>query len=260
MHADRDDLALALEMADRADELTLASFTGEAVDFTHKADGSPVTETDAVVERTLLELVTRVRPHDGFLGEETGLSNDGPRLWIVDPIDGTRSFVEGGKAWGTLVALSDKGRLSIGVATAPAVGARWWAAMHVGAWVRRAGAVPHELVATDTRALDAARWVCHPSIDALNPVRTERVRPLLERCGPPIVATTHGALMVAEGIADICVQLSGGPWDFAAPAVIVEAAGGAFSYIDGSRELRPTGAAVFSNGVLHPALLAAIAL
>jgi fructose-1,6-bisphosphatase/inositol monophosphatase family enzyme len=64
--------------------------------------------------------------------------------------------------------------------------------------------------------------------------------------------------MVAEGEADICVQLSGGPWDFAALAVIVRAAGGAFSYLDGSQPLRATGPAAFSNGALHSLVLAAM--
>ena len=64
--------------------------------------------------------------------------------------------------------------------------------------------------------------------------------------------------MVAEGEAEFCVQLSGGPWDYAALAVIVQAAGGAFSYLDGSTELRPKGRAVFTNGPVHPDVLAAI--
>ena len=64
--------------------------------------------------------------------------------------------------------------------------------------------------------------------------------------------------MVAEGEADFCVQLSGGPWDFAALAVIVQTAGGSFSYLDGSTELRPKGRAVFTNGALHSVVLAAI--
>jgi histidinol-phosphatase len=76
------DLALALRMADRADALTLAAFTGEAITFADKDDGSPVTETDLAVETALLEMVRHSRRGDGFLGEETGLTNDGPRLWM----------------------------------------------------------------------------------------------------------------------------------------------------------------------------------
>lgn len=236
----------------------MAAFAADGVAFTDKHDGSPVTEADLAVEEALLDLVARSRPGDGFLGEETGLSNDGPRLWIVDPIDGTRSFAAGGRAWGTLIALSVHGRLTVGVATAPAVGGRWWAGAAVGGWVQHHGEAPRELAATSAPYLDTARWVCPPSLESLNAERRERVRPLVEQCGPPIAPTTHGALMVAEGAADMCVQLSGGPWDFAALAVIVEAAGGAFSYLDGSPQLRPTGAAVFTNGALHPLALAAV--
>ena len=64
--------------------------------------------------------------------------------------------------------------------------------------------------------------------------------------------------MIAEGNADICVQLSGGPWDFAALAVIVEAAGGSFSYFDGSPSLRPKGRALFTNGNVHAGVLVAV--
>ncbi len=258
VQVDGDDLALALLMADRADALTLAVFTGEAVAFTDKHDGTPVTETDVAVEEALLHLVAQTRPDDGFLGEETGLSDEGPRLWVVDPIDGTQSFVAGGRAWGTLIALSDHGHLVVGVASAPALGGRWWAAAGVGAWAQRTGQAPREVSVTSATDLDTARWVCHPSLESITPADRELVRPLIVRCGPPITPTTHGALMVAEGEAEICVQLSGGPWDFAAFAVIVQAAGGSFSYLDGSSELRPKGRAVFTNGAVHPVVLAAV--
>jgi len=258
VHAAADDLTLALRLADRADALTLEAFTGSAVAFTDKHDGTPVTETDVTVELALIELVTRARPDDGFLGEETGLSNDGPRLWIVDPIDGTRSFVAGGREWGTLIALSDHGHLAVGVATAPVLGGRWWAAAEIGGWGQRAGQAPAELRVTSTPDFDTARWVCHPSIESLSPERRELVQPLIEQCGAPITPTTHGAVMVAEGEAEFCVQLSGGPWDFAALAVIVQTAGGSFSYFDGSQQLRAKGRAVFTNAALHPVVLAAI--
>jgi len=103
---------------DCADAMTLASFTGEPTAFVDKHDGTPVTQTDIAVEQALRNLVAQARPDDAFLGEETGLSNDGSRLWIVDPIDGTRSFAAGGRQWGTLIALSDHGRLTVGVASA----------------------------------------------------------------------------------------------------------------------------------------------
>jgi histidinol-phosphatase len=169
MQADGDDLALALQMADRADGLTLADFTGRAVGFTAKHDGSPVTETDLAVEAALLDLAARARPDDGFLGEETGKSNEGPRMWIVDPIDGTRSFAAGGRAWGTLIALSDHGRLAVGVVSAPALGGRWWAAEGSGAWAQRKGQAPSAAAVTSAADLGTARWVCHPTLESIGP-------------------------------------------------------------------------------------------
>jgi histidinol-phosphatase len=251
VQTDSDDLALALQMADRADELTMSVFTGEAVAFTAKPDGTPVTDTDLAVEEGLLDLVARTRPEDGFLGEETGLSNEVSRLWIVDPIDGTRSFAAGGRAWGTLIALSVHERLAVGVASAPALGGRWWSAAEAGACARRAGQAPRPLAVSATSDFDIVRWVCQPYSAEWQPL----VRALTERWGVPISPTMHGALMVAEGQAEICLQLSGGPWDFAAFAAIVQTAGGSFSYLDGSTRLRPRGAAMFTNGGLHSGVL-----
>ena len=168
------------------------------------------------------------------------------------------NFVAGGRAWGTLIALSDHGRLVVGVVSAPALGGRWWATVGVGAWAQRTGQAQRELTVTSAADLDSVRWVCYPSLESMNPSDRVLVRPLIERCGLPITPTTHGALMVAEGEADFCVQLSGGPWNFAAFAVIVETAGGAFSYLDGSTELRPRGRASFTNGAPHPVVLAAV--
>jgi histidinol-phosphatase len=249
------DLDLALEMADRADEITMATFTGRPLDHETKADGSPVTETDRRVERALRDLVARARPDDGFLGEETGAVRGRTRRWIVDPIDGTRSFIAGGSGWCTLIALEADLEVSVGVSSAPVLGRRWWGAAGTGAYARTSGASQARPFAVSPNpGLDQASWSCNPSLE----VFAERAPSLAERlssCGRYVVPTMHPVLMVAEGIVDVCVQLFGEPWDYAGFAGIVQAAGGAFSYLDGTVALSGNRPGLFTNGRVHRLVL-----
>ena len=119
-----DDLALALRLADAADELTRAAFTGDPLAHEIKPDGSPVSETDLAVEQRIAGIVAAERPGDGMLGEEVGGSGPTARRWIVDGIDGTVLFVAGVLGWSTQIALEVDGRPVIGVVTSGADGRR----------------------------------------------------------------------------------------------------------------------------------------
>jgi len=262
MRASQDDLDFALKMADLADEVTMAAFTGSALHHETKLDGSPVTETDRQVEQALRDLVAESRPGDGFLGEETGVVQGQHRRWIVDPIDGTQSFIAGGEAWGTLVALEDHQRVLVGVASAPVVGCRWWGADGIGAFGRTAtDGPPRNLIATQTSTLDQATWSCNPPIEALSGARRSLAERLCAygRYVEPEQWTTHPVLMVAEGTMDICLALEGEPWDYAALVAILHAANGKFSYLDSSSELGEAGPAIFSNHLLHDLVLEVLA-
>jgi histidinol-phosphatase len=100
------ELALALELADRADTITLPHFRAADLLVEHKADRSEVTEADRGSESVIRSRLTEARPDHAVLGEEEGLIGPaGARArWIVDPIDGTRGFSRGGPMWGPLVA------------------------------------------------------------------------------------------------------------------------------------------------------------
>ena len=250
-----DDLVLALGLADQADAMTMAAFSQPAT-FMTKEDGTPVTETDRAVEVTLRDSLRLSRPLDGFLGEETGLAHGGGRCWIVDPIDGTRSFVAGGRAWATQIALEEKGRVVLGVTSAPALGSRWWGAMSVGAFRSAAGSdVAEPIWTTRTPKDSTTRWSCHPPFDVL-PGRWRELAERLTVLGGPTANTSHPAIMVAEGELDLCLQLEGAAWDYGAFAGIVQAAGGRFSYLDDSVRLAGVRPALFSNGSLHATALA----
>ena len=261
-----DDLALALRLADAADEISLGYFTGDAVAHDLKADGSPVSAADIAVERRICELLAEERPGDGVLGEEVGevvgpeVGEDGPegRRWILDGIDGTVLFVAGRLGWATEIALEVDGDVLVGVSTCPIGGRRYWAARDRGAWRAGAAGGADRVRVSDAGGLAGGRYSAIPPIDVLDPGR----RAVAERLGeagaawvPPV---EHGALFVADGRADACIQLGGGPWDFAALAAIVTVAGGSFSDLSGRWDIHGGGPVLFSNGRVHRAALAAL--
>lgn len=128
-----DDLAFAHELADIADEVAMSLF-GRPTDVDTKQDGSLVGEADLAIEGRLVDLVRRHRPDDAILTEETGAHGESYRRWIIDPIDGTNSFLAGESHWGVHVALEIEHEIVVAVVTRPAVGMRWWAAKGAGAW------------------------------------------------------------------------------------------------------------------------------
>ena len=254
-----DDLVLALRLADAADGVTRPAFTGAAVAHELKPDGSPVSATDVAVERCISEIVAAERPGDGVLGEEVGESGPTGRRWILDGIDGTVLFVAGVAGWATQIALEIDGEPVIGVTTSGEDGRRWWAARGGSAWRRDSrDAVAKPLVVSDRTALDGGRYSLIPPLDALTSERRRLVAPV-DRVATYLPPSEHGALFVAEGRADACVQLGGGAWDFAALSVIVEEAGGRFSDLEGRRDIYGGGPVVFSNGHVHDEVIAALA-
>ncbi len=259
MGSHSDDLTLALELADLADSITMARFRAEDLRVETKADRSPVTEADQAVEEAIRQRLSHERPDDGVLGEEHGSSQEvsGDRRWIVDPIDGTKGFVRGFPTWGTLIALEERGEITLGVASAPALPRRWWASRGNGAFVReRPGHEPRRLrVSGVTRIEDAqlcygglGEWVKIGKLDAL--------MELAKRCWRTrAFGDLWAYMLVAEGAADVGgldpdVRL----WDLAAPLVIVEEAGGRLTDLSGVRGAGG-GSGIATNGLLHEAAL-----
>ena len=256
------DLVLALEMADLADSISGSHF-GRPMEVSTKADGTPVTVVDRHVEEALCGLAARRRPADGFLGEEVGrIHRDGTRRWIVDGIDGTHNFAAGHPEWGTLIALEVEGDVVVGVAPAPALRQRWWAARGEGAWTSASGDVggsePQRLSVSSTPTLSEAVAIVLPPAEVAE-YRSgwrgrvaDRVEATARRAAPTV--NGYAPLLVAEGRIDASVHLWGGEWDHAALIPIVEEAGGRFSDLWGGRRL-DTETAVFSNAPLAGALV-----
>jgi histidinol-phosphatase len=246
------DLQLALDLADLADAVTLERFRAADLVVETKPDLTPVSEADRAVEQLLRKRVAEERPAHAVLGEEFG-AGDGPAAttrWIVDPIDGTKNYVRGIPVYATLIALEREGALSVGVASAPALGRRWWAARGAGAF---ANGVP--LRVSRVAKLEDAQ-LGHSSVSSwADHGLTERFLELERRCwrGRGFGDFwTH--MMVAEGACDVAAEPEVSLWDVAAVQVIVEEAGGRFTNLAGLPRA-DGGSAVSSNGLLHDEVL-----
>jgi histidinol-phosphatase len=254
-----EDLALALELADVADSITLARFRAADLVVETKPDLTPVTEADKDVERTLRERLAVARPGDAIVGEEYGESAvpENGRRWIIDPIDGTKNYVRGIPVWATLLALQEGERGTVGVVSAPALGRRWWAATGAGAFGSDGlSAEPRRLGVSAVRALEDAQ-LCTSGLDGWDEAGTlDRLVALARRCW-----RTRGFgdfwiyMMVAEGVADLGCEAAVSLWDLAAPRVIVEEAGGTFTDLGGVATA-DGGDALATNGLLHEQALA----
>lgn len=252
-----DDLALARRLAAAAAEVTLSHWKHAPREW-RKPDGSVVTEADMATETRLRALLAEARPDDAILGEEFGASGSGPRRWILDGIDGTAQFAEGSDAWGALIALEANGLVVLGLCVEPARPRVTWALRGHGAFRSTADGPAERLGVSRVSVLAEARgWVPPPRYvpDAGAQRGVDTVRAAMP-CSDALIY--HPAFEVASGALDAAVFYTGGPWDFAAPALIVEEAGGRFSDHSGAWTV-DSGRGIYSNGVLHDAVRAVTA-
>jgi histidinol-phosphatase len=253
-----DELALAIALADRADAITFPRFRAEDLDVETKDDATPVSEADRAAEQAIREHLERLRPGDAVLGEEYGDDGGSERRWIVDPIDGTKNYVGGVPVWATLVAFAEAEEVVVGVASAPALGRRWWASRDGGAWVHdRVNDETRRLRVSDVAELSDAEvglaggledW---PRREALLAV-ADRVR------RSRMFGDFWQYMLVAEGALEAAVDPAAALWDLAAVQIIVEEAGGRFTDL-GGRRTADGGHALATNGHLHDSLLKLLA-
>jgi histidinol-phosphatase len=247
-----DDLALAMALSDAADSLTMPRFRAEDLRVDTKPDQTPVSEADHAVETMLRDRLGVERPDDAILGEEFGQAGSGPRRWVIDPIDGTKSFVRGVPAWATLLALEVDAHAVVGVVSAPALGRRWWARTGGGAFADGIA-----ISVSGVRTIEDAH-LCAPAeryFDAAG--LGQAYRALARRCWRAAgFADFWGHVLVAEGAVDVMVEPVLAHWDIAALRPIVEEAGGRVSDLsgDGWADDAPC---VTTNGTLHDQVLRA---
>lgn len=209
------------ELADAARPVALHYFRNP-LEVEHKADSSPVTVADRTVESTMREMIAARYPHHGILGEEHGRTNiEGAETWVLDPIDGTQSFITGMPTFGTLIAFLHHGQPRLGVIDMPALGERWLGV--AGQQTTLNGAPCHtrpcsELTQASVYATSVDIFTPH-ELDALNAV-TQRAA--LRRFG----GDCYSYALLAAGYVDVVMESSLKPYDFLPLAPIIEGAGG----------------------------------
>jgi histidinol phosphatase-like enzyme (inositol monophosphatase family) len=197
-----------------------------------KADGSPVTVADRAAEETARAWVRAHFPEDGILGEELGEERPGARRrWVIDPIDGTKSFVRGAPLWGSLVALCEGDQVLAGAAYFPAVEELVAAAPGAGCWWNgtRCRVSTVDALASATVLTTDVRFRERPERRAgwLALSQTASVSRSWGDC--------FGYLLVATGRAEVMCDPILSPWDAAALQPIIEEAGGVFTDWSGVR-------------------------
>lgn len=252
-----DRLELAGRMAREAGDITLRYFRRDDLAVEWKRDASPVTIADREAEQALRRHIHAAFPGDGILGEELGEhpGSSGYR-WILDPIDGTQSFIHGVPLYGTLIGLEHEMRSVLGVINLPALKECVWAAVGMGATYLREGREPRKVhVSTCERLADGLLLTS----DFAGYHKTGREHALSELTRTARRARTwgdcYGYLLVATGRAEAMIDPIMNVWDTAALQPILEEAGGTFTDWQG----RPTihgGEAVATNGHVREEVLA----
>jgi len=222
-------LEAAAEVAALAARTAMRWYRG-VVQVEVKGDGSPVTVADREAERVAREWITERFPGDGIIGEEFGVTRgDARRRWILDPIDGTKSFVRGVPLWGTLVACCEGDTVLAGAACYPAVDEIVVAAPGEGCWWNGQRAS----VSTVSDLAHATALVTDDRFPE-SPARAAQWTALAAHAG---IARTwgdcYGYLLVATGRAEIMVDDIVNPWDAAALQPIITEAGGVFTAWNG---------------------------
>jgi len=251
MNADwRNRYDAGIAAAQQAGDLAMQWFDAD-VPVQWKADESPVTIADQSAEKLLRETLLQKFPNDGFLGEEFGATPGASGYrWIIDPIDGTRSFVRGVPLWGTLVGLEYQEELIAGIAYIPPLKQTYRALRGDGAY-RDSRRIRVSDVSDLSKAhlyYSSIGWFRKADAESQFLTlyhQTERQRGF---------GDFYGFVLVAQGAGDVMVEHGVHAWDIAALIPILEEAGGKMTAWDGTIDLdRPD--VVATNGVLHPKIL-----
>jgi len=261
------ELEAALDAAAIASALILRDYARLAPDSSAAADVT--TQTDRASQDAILQELSARFPNDGFRAEETtpalaGLASSGERLWVIDPIDGTRGFVGKVGEFSVMIALVVGGEAVVGVVAEPAHDRVTYASQGSGCRQRTGRRSPEVVCVSGTAALKAAALIQSHS-------KPGRPAPEVLALAPARVIETYSAgvklARVADGSADVyvCTYAALNDWDLAAGHVLVAEAGGRVTRLDGSAitygnsSPKQVGGVLATNGKLHGAAAAALA-
>lgn len=250
----------AIELARLASDVTLGYFQTAAFQVERKSDRSPVTAADKEAEKRIRQAIADRYPDDALLGEEFGaIAGQTPFEWIIDPIDGTKSFISGVPLYSTLVGLTYRSAPLLGAIAIPALGELVVAAHGHGSWYGKSTACEGTPLTrcrvSSVSQLEDGLFLTS-QVDNFDRRQAQSAYKSLEE--KAYVSRSwgdgYGYLLVATGRAELMVDPIVNPWDIAAVAPVVLEAGGRFSSWSGSLDLR-AGHCFASNGILHPVAL-----
>jgi 3'(2'), 5'-bisphosphate nucleotidase len=263
----RRELETAVALARQAGEL-IRSLQGGALAVEQKADDSPVTEADRRADALIVAALRAQFPDDAILSEEApddGTRHDKPRVWMVDPIDGTKDFIHGRDGYAVMIGLLEGDRPALGVVYQP-VGDKLYSAVRGGgAHLARDGGAPARIRVSDIAELNGIRMVASSSNRSAT---IDRVRERLGVSDELNVGSVGLKLgLIAEGTRDLYVNPAGHSklWDVCGPEVILAEAGGRLSDALGhplayrDAELGNVRGLIASNGIVHERVVAQLA-
>lgn len=252
----RQRLGVAVTAAREAGRLTLEYFRRDDLQVERKGDDSPVTIADRLSEQYLRRRIAEAFPDDGILGEEFGEQPAaGVFRWILDPIDGTKSFIHGVPLYSTLIGLEQAGQSVLGVIVIPALDEMVYAAIGQGAWYVQGDHPPRPARVSNVSTLSDALFLTSEVVSFHTVGRPEVFEEL--QAATRLTRTWgdgYGYLMVATGRADVMVDPIMNAWDAAPMLPIIQEAGGAFTDWEGRRSIH-SGCGLASNLRLLDAIL-----
>ncbi len=252
-------LAFAQAACDEADDIALHHFRRD-IEVMVKPDDTFVTIADRAIETAIRARIAAAYPDHGIVGEEHGDTAAEARCrWYIDPIDATANFIRGVPVFATLVALEIDGELQLGVLSAPALGERWYARRGGGAWAASAGGGRPESVrrvlVSGVDRIENAHILYGSALDLQDSGAVPGFEPLVRAAWRDRgFGDFWGYALVADGSAEAMVEADLAAWDLAAPAVLVEEAGGLITDLSGRRTIHG-GSALATNGILHATVL-----
>jgi histidinol-phosphatase len=246
------ELAAAHEIADHAGAIAMSFFRNDP-EVRWKPDATPVTEADIAVEAMIRDELGRRFPGDAIHGEEGGVQGDSDRVWIVDPVDGTRNFAAGIQIWANLLALKVEGDYVLGLVNAPALSERYAATRGGGAtWNGEPMHVSQVERTADGMIVfgDVEVWAGTDRAPRFH----ELAHAARRNRG---FGDFWGHMLVARGAAEAMVEPALSEWDFAPLVPIVTEAGGRVTQLDGSAPAHGE-SLLSSNGRVHDEVVAAL--
>ncbi|HYN70520.1 MAG TPA: inositol monophosphatase family protein [Candidatus Eisenbacteria bacterium] len=248
----------ALGWCDATDAVAMRYFRRD-LDARRKADQTFVTAADTTIERLIRDRIGDAYPHHGVLGEELGEERpDAAVRWYVDPIDGTHNFLRGIPVFGTLLAAERDGEMQAAVISAPALHSRWYAWRGGGAWAIDGGDPARRIHVSSIDTLAEAQVLYAGSADVEASGRGPGFRGLLASAWRERgLGDFWGYALVAEGAAEVMIEVDLSIWDIAGPSLLIEEAGGRISDFEGRRIL-DGGTILATNGVLHETVRSAL--